>query len=252
MSETVTFTAPTFTAPTFIAPTHADAQLELAMAKALIRASGLLLGIEVSPGLIDADRMADLFGRFSTAIDSLRRIAAADDPYEPPTAAAQLADEIRRGVAKFVSPAPSGEPTVHDPDLEDPDLDPGLSDDDSSYLRGALALETAALLAARDALNRITAAVGLDRWTPDGQPVVDRINRLVADNARKDGKINEDAMKRLMEKKLMEDVLRHLGNARCSPTSVGDTEVQAIARMMAVKDIDAAMSLLRTLVVGIK
>ena len=171
----------------------ADLTVQVGLWQGLAQSVGSLLGIEVDVDhSMDGQYMAHLFTRFSSAIDSMRKLAsaAADISYHT----AGEIDSMRR-----TSPLEAGPPVesaggtyrsqshtaIVRADQEQPQDDGDLGDTDLELLReenGNLRLSLQekmdALSQAHLVLNRITAAAGIDRWTPDGQQVVDKVNKL--------------------------------------------------------------------------
>lgn len=162
--------------------------VELAFAKSMIGAILEELGI-------DFDRQApvtdDVHTRALRAFWQSRLAAkgevcltsTSEQPAEAGPSAHQVSQEqpqdgdprfpSRSGDAAFMV---SEEPTDAGPVVSVQD---GLDDDERiEFLRASLADRSDALSTAHAVLNRITAAAGVDRWTPDGHQIVDKLNKL--------------------------------------------------------------------------
>lgn len=172
--------------------------VQLSLWQEIIRSVGEKLGIEVDfehPGR--GLNGTPLLTQFSMAIEKLSAVPAqvvADHielAKQVQAMKGQLADGEASGGTIQPQEQPAGNGTSIVPNRRDPlededavatyeavgnELD--MLREENGNLRLSLQEKTAALSDAHLVLNRITGASGLDRWTPDGQQVVDKINQL--------------------------------------------------------------------------
>lgn len=152
---------------------------ELTYAKLVIQHAADQFGITMPDRLIDlpeqpidAGTMTHMFMLFTTAAKSRRD--------QHPTVEDQPA---QRGTTDALVRREQEQPhDDEDPQSEDANVD--MLREENGNLRASLTEKSDALAAAVNVLNRITAAAGIDRWTPDGQQIVDKFNKLIA-GARK-------------------------------------------------------------------
>jgi hypothetical protein len=170
---------------------------ELALALWVIRAIERSLGIPNTDSNVELDAgIANrIVARVTGEIDKLR---AEDDP----TSIARLPQEQHREdddeAVDPQDPDGYGDPAevmersrvraemeqhredddTRSADFSDESNDLDMLRTENGNLRATLSEKSEGLTRALDALNRITAAAGIDRWTPDGQQVVDKLTTL--------------------------------------------------------------------------